>query len=292
MRCEFIAVTNTREEPIKPGSGLLGKLLGSAAHAIAMNRPKPDFVEQDSENIWQSVCQSVHDALAKSNVAADQVAAIGFDATAFYTYFNNKIIADYDTDANKIIYDNLDGHAVSQGISLNMDVVFNNGLKMLVGATAMDVYSVEEGERIRQLFTEKFTGTWNIGYTIKDWDLTIDYTGNLYGPMRLPLLSEMDPRREYSPWWSIQNIQLTKVFDNGIEIYGGVKNLLNWTPNRGNPFIIARANDPFDNNVVFDENGQAVPTPDNPYGLTFDPSYVYGPNQGIRGFLGMRYSLF
>ena len=218
--------------------------------------------------------------------------AIGFDATAFYTYFNNKIIADYDTDANKIIYDNLDGHAVSQGISLNMDVVFNNGLKMLVGATAMDVYSVEEGERIRQLFTEKFTGTWNIGYTIKDWDLTIDYTGNLYGPMRLPLLSEMDPRREYSPWWSIQNIQLTKVFDNGIEIYGGVKNLLNWTPNRGNPFIIARANDPFDNNVVFDENGQAVPTPDNPYGLTFDPSYVYGPNQGIRGFLGMRYSLF
>lgn len=58
-----------------------GKLLGSAAHAIAMNKPKPDFVEQDSENIWQSVCQSVRDALAKSNIAADQVAAIGFDAT-------------------------------------------------------------------------------------------------------------------------------------------------------------------------------------------------------------------
>ncbi|WP_417813110.1 FGGY-family carbohydrate kinase [Thalassospira alkalitolerans] len=58
-----------------------GKLLGSAAHAIAMNKPKPDFVEQDSENIWQSVCQSVRDAMAKSNTAPDQVAAIGFDAT-------------------------------------------------------------------------------------------------------------------------------------------------------------------------------------------------------------------
>jgi len=33
-------------------------------------------------------------------------------------------------------------------------------------------------------------------------------------------------------------------------------------------------------------------TPDNPYGLTFDPDYVYGPNQGIRGFLGLRYTLF
>lgn len=217
---------------------------------------------------------------------------IGLDATAFYTYFTNKIIADYDTDPNKIIYDNLDGHAVSQGISLNIDVVFPNGLKILAGATAMDVYSKEEGEKVRQLFTEKFTGTWNIGYTFRNIGLTIDYTGNLYGPMRLPLLSDTDPRSEYSPWWSIQNIQLTKKIGKNIEIYGGVKNLLNWTPNKGNPFIIARANDPFDQNVQFDGNGQAMVTPDNPYGLTFDPSYVYGPNQGIRGFLGFRYNLF
>jgi hypothetical protein len=26
-------------------------------------------------------------------------------------------------------------------------------------------------------------------------------------------------------------------------------------------------------------------TPDNPYALTFDPGYVYGPNQGVRSFL-------
>jgi len=217
---------------------------------------------------------------------------IGLDATAFYTYFNNKIVANYDIDPNKIIYDNLEGHAVSQGISFNMDIAFTNGLKMLVGATAMDVYSKEQGVKIRELFTEKFTAVWNIGYTVKDLGLVIDYTGNLYGPMRLPLLSEFDPRKEYSPWWSIQNIQLTKSLKKQFEIYGGIKNLLNWTPNKGNPFIIARANDPFDKNVQFDANGQAMVTSENPYGLTFDPSYVYGPNQGIRGFLGIRYNLF
>jgi len=32
-------------------------------------------------------------------------------------------------------------------------------------------------------------------------------------------------------------------------------------------------------------------TPGNPYALTFDPTYVYGPNQGIRGFLGIRWRL-
>lgn len=217
---------------------------------------------------------------------------IGLDATSFYTYFKNKIIADYDTDPNKIIYDNLERHAVSKGVSLNVEIAFTNGLKILFGGTVMDVYSKEKGTKTSQLFTEKLTGVWNAGYTIKKLGLTIDYTGNLYGPMRLPLLSEQDPRKEYSPWWSIQNIQLTKTLGNEIEIYGGVKNLLNWTPNKSNPFIIARTNDPFDKNVQFDANGQAMITPDNSYGLTFDPSYVYGPNQGIRGFLGVRYNLF
>jgi outer membrane receptor for ferrienterochelin and colicins len=109
--------------------------------------------------------------------------------------------------------------------------------------------------------------------------------------MRLPLLGDLDPRKPKSPWWSIQNIQFTYDGFRKFEIYAGIKNLLNWTPNKGNPFIIARANDPFDQNVVFDGNGQVVPTADNPYALTFDPSYVYAPNQGIRGFLGIRFNL-
>ncbi|WP_262248636.1 TonB-dependent receptor [Parapedobacter soli] len=217
---------------------------------------------------------------------------IGFDATVFYTYFNNKIIADYDTDAQKILFGNLDGHAISKGISLNVDVALMNGLKLMAGATAMDVYSEEHNQKVQQLFTERFTGVWSASYTLKRSGLTIDYTGNVYGPMRLPLLSDADPRSPNSPWWSIQNIQLSKAFRNGLEVYGGIKNLLDWTPNRGNPFIIARPHDPFDKLVDFDGDGRAIATPENPYGLTFDPSYVFGPNQGARGFLGIRYSFY
>jgi outer membrane receptor for ferrienterochelin and colicins len=77
-----------------------------------------------------------------------------------------------------------------------------------------------------------------------------------------------------------------------MELYGGIKNLLNWTPNRGNPFIIARANDPFDKLVEYDSNGQILQTPENPYALSFDPTYVYGPNQGRRVFLGFRLTVF
>ena len=216
---------------------------------------------------------------------------IGLETTAWYTRFSNSIIPDYDTNPNQIIYKNLDGHAVTKGISTNLDFVFNNGLKMILGATYMDVSKTEESITTRQILTEKFSATWAISYRINKLFIDVDYTGNVYGPMRLPLLGDLDPRSEYSPTWSIQNIQFTFNKFKNIEIYGGVKNLLNWTPNKSNPFIIARADDPFDKNVQFDANGNAQATADNPYALTFDPSYVYGPNQGIRSFFGLRYTL-
>lgn len=215
---------------------------------------------------------------------------ISLDAAVFYTYFNNRIVGDFDTDPNKIIYDNLNGFAESKGVSFNLDCAFNNGLKIIAGATLMENTLTENGTKAQQILTEKVTGTWAVSYKIKKAKLNIDYTGNLYGPMRLPLLNDLDPRSPMSPWWSIQNIQLTFEGFKNLQIYGGVKNLLNWTPNKGNPFLIARSNDPFDKNVQFDVNGQAIASANNPYGLTFDPTYVYAPNQGARVFFGLRYS--
>ena len=225
-------------------------------------------------------------------IYADNGTFVGIDASAFYTHFSNVILPDYDTNPNQIVYDNLDGKSVSKGLSANLDLVFPNGLKFLVGATWQDVSNTEEGVTQRQILTESITGTWNVSYTFRNLDLTVDYTGNLYGPMRLPTLGELDPRQEFSPTWSIQNIQFTYKGLDKFELYGGVKNLLDWTPNRGNPFIIARSDDPFDRNVQFDPQGNVIATADNPYALTFDPSYVYGPNQGIRAFFGMRYTVF
>ncbi|TAF43178.1 MAG: TonB-dependent receptor [Sphingobacteriales bacterium] len=215
----------------------------------------------------------------------------GIDFSTWYTYFNNRIIADYDTNPNKIIYNNLNGFAESKGITANIDYTFTNGLKVILGATYMDVTTTNNGIKAQQILTENYTGTWAVSYKIEKLNLAIDYTGNVYSPMRLPLLSDLDPRQPKSPWWSIQNIQLLYSKLKNIEIYGGIKNLLNFLPTKGNPFIIARTNDPFDKQVQYNTNGQVLATPTNPYALTFDPSYIYAPNQGIRGFLGLRFNL-
>ncbi|SHJ65785.1 outer membrane receptor for ferrienterochelin and colicins [Maribacter aquivivus] len=224
-------------------------------------------------------------------IYGDNGTFVSLDASVFYTNFQNVIIPDYDTNPNQIIYDNLNGTSISKGVSANVDVSFYNGLKFMLGGTIQNVSNTEDGVKERQILTESYSANWSVGYDIRTWNLNIDYTGNLYGPMRLPTLGESDPRSDFSPVWSIQNIQFTYDGLKNFEFYGGVKNLLDWTPNRGNPFIIARANDPFDKEVTFDTNGNAVATPNNPNGLTFDPSYVYGPNQGIRTFFGLRYTL-
>ncbi|GAA3760864.1 TonB-dependent receptor [Flavobacterium ginsengiterrae] len=215
---------------------------------------------------------------------------MGIETTAFYTRFSNKIISDYESDPNKIIYDNIDGYALSQGISTNVDLNFPSGLKFILGATVLDNKNVQDGISERPFLTENFTGTWSISYKIQPWNLSLDYTGNVYSPMKLPLLSETDPRSPKSPWYSIQNIQFTYSGWKDFEVYGGVKNLLNFTPKQNNPFLISRTNDPFDKNVQYDSAGKVLVTPDNPYGLTFDTTYVYGQNQTIRGFLGLRYT--
>jgi outer membrane receptor for ferrienterochelin and colicins len=217
---------------------------------------------------------------------------LGFDATVFYTYFTNRILPDYETNPTQILYSNLDGHSISAGVSLNMNVTFTNGFSFLLGGTIMDNTITENGltERIEK--AENFTGTWSASYKIRPWHLAIDYTGNVYSPMRLPLQGDLDPRLEYSPWWSIQNIQFTYSGLERFEFYAGVKNLLNWTIGKATkPFLIARPDDPFDDKVTFDGDGNPVPIPNNPYGLVFDPdSYSYGPNQGLHGFLGVRFN--
>ena len=217
---------------------------------------------------------------------------INLDISAWYSFFHNQIIADYETDPNKIIYKNLDGHAISKGITINAETNIRQRFKAMMGITLQDISKIEtineKKTSITPMLTESWSGTWSISYSLPVPGLTFDYTGNIYGPMRLPLLSAMDPRKPHSPMWSIQNIQATKYISRSFEVFAGVKNLLNWTPSKNNPFIIARTNDPFDKQVQYDANGKIKATPDNPFALSFDPGYIYAPNQGLRVFAGIR----
>jgi len=204
---------------------------------------------------------------------------VNLDASAFYTYFSNKIVGDFDTDPQKIIYDNLQGYGISRGASLNIDYSFSFPLTVNLGMTYLDVYQKFDGEKnkVQQLHAPKWSGTYSLTYKFQH-NLTIDFTGQFYGPMRLPVLPN-DYRPEYSPFYNLANIQISKSFKSGFEVYGGIKNVFNFTPK--DPLM--RPFDPFDKNVNDPIN--------NPNHYTFDTTYGYAPMQKIRGFLGVRYTL-
>lgn len=213
------------------------------------------------------------------------------DASIWYSRFSNKIIADYDSDPNKIVYENLDGYAISKGVSLNLDALVFKNWRLISGITLMDLYTIESDEfeneiKNRPVLTENYSGKWSLSYTFSHLPVTLDYTGSFYGPMRLPLLGPLDPREEYSNVWFLHNYQATwKTKDKKWEFYVGIKNAFNFLPPSNS---IARSNDPFDKEVEYDTNGKVLQTDQNPYALTFDPSYVFAPNQGRRYFVGLR----
>ena len=77
-----------------------------------------------------------------------------FDTSAWYTYFTNAIIPDYDTNPNQIIYSNLDGYSVSKGISFSVDATFATGIRASIGATLQDVSQTTNRENIKQMLIE------------------------------------------------------------------------------------------------------------------------------------------
>ncbi|MFC1586870.1 FGGY-family carbohydrate kinase [Planctomycetota bacterium] len=58
-----------------------GNMLASAAAELKIFKPRDDFVEQSSDDIWSNACRVIKQAVAQAGIAAADVAGIGFDAT-------------------------------------------------------------------------------------------------------------------------------------------------------------------------------------------------------------------
>jgi outer membrane receptor for ferrienterochelin and colicins len=197
----------------------------------------------------------------------------------FYTRFSNQIVGDFETDADKIIYDNLNGFGISHGLSINYERQLDNGFKAMAGLTWMDVYRMksqigDELKRETQLFAPPLSGTFSISYSKKDWNF--DFTGRVNGPMKLPVFPN-DFRPAWSPIYPLLNIQASKRLKHGFEMFAGIRNLLNFIPK--DPIL--RPFDPFDKRIQID----------NPNGFNFDPTYNYAPVQGLTVYSGIRWAL-
>jgi outer membrane receptor for ferrienterochelin and colicins len=188
---------------------------------------------------------------------------LNMDLDLFYTRFSNRIIPDYST-PNEIRYSNLDGYSVSRGIALSAAHNFPGPLQYSVGITLQDVYQNTGNSKETLPFAPNFNSNFSISYGIESIATYIDYTGRIVGKMELP---EYPGAKNVSEVYTEQNVKLTKRLGNGIEVYGSVKNLFNYT--QENPII----------------------APDRPFSDDFATDHVFGPIQERRFLLGINFEL-
>lgn len=189
--------------------------------------------------------------------------ALTIDLDVFYTRFTNRILPDFGTDRSLIIYRNLDGYAETRGVSLALGyATVLQPLGANLGITWQDAYVVNDGARSPIVFSPRVQGVFTLSYRLPRAIGSVDWTGRVLGPIQLPEFAGLPSR---SDWFTEQHLQATARMRPGVELYGAVKNVFDFV--QRDPII----------------------DPANPFGDAFDTARVYGPLQGRRILVGMRY---
>ena len=100
---------------------LAGRSLGQATHPIHTWRPRADFVQQSSTDIWSAVCTAVRGALTAAGSAV-RVRGIGFDATCSLVVVDpagKPVSVDPDGEAEQDVIVWMDHRATSQAERIN-----------------------------------------------------------------------------------------------------------------------------------------------------------------------------
>jgi outer membrane receptor for ferrienterochelin and colicins len=191
-----------------------------------------------------------------------------FSIDAYYTWFQQQVIADRDADSKYIFINVVKG---SRSVSVQSDLILRpyrrtdvklsyrylNVQVPLAGAMRMQPLQSPH----RALMTVSFENR-------KNWFFDLILQAN--SPKRFPLTTNNPVEFQMpnkSPWYALLNLQLRKNLKNSWEFYAGGENLLNF----------------YQKNPVLSSNN-----PTSPY---FDAAFAFGPVNGTNVFFGFRYSL-
>ncbi len=193
-----------------------------------------------------------------------------FGAEYYFTFFENNVVLDYDTDARSVYIFNSTNGTIGHSLQLHAEYQIIENLTVKTAYRFNDVRIDYKNGRQLKALTSRHRAFLNLSAELpKKW--AIDGTFNVQGPKRLP--STLDnpiefQLEEYSPVFYTFNGQVSKTFSKGIEMYLGVENL-------------------FDFRQI-----DAIIDAENPFGEYFDSSLIWGPIMGRNVYFGMRYRLF
>ena len=197
---------------------------------------------------------------------------LGFDF--FRTDFQNQVVVDLYQSLQQVLFYNLKGKSFANSLQIefNYELVKHFNLRSAYKYYEIQTdYQYVTQERPLQA-KHRFFG--NLEYqthlldTGKQWKF--DFTLNWLGKQKLPTTisnSSIDTMPEYSPSFSVMNIQISRLFSSTFEAYVGGENIGNY------------------------KQEKAILGSSNPFGNSFDTSIVYAPVFGQMYYAGIRYKI-
>lgn len=194
-------------------------------------------------------------------------------ADFYRTNFKNQVVVDYEN-AQEVNFYNLEGesYANSFQFEFNYNVFDNFNLR-----TAYKFYDVKtdfiSGKKEKPLVPKHrifANASYETEVTANGAQWKLDATYNWLGTQRFAsTLNNIEQYQlpEYTPTLSTLNAQITRVFSSKFEVYLGAENLTNTKQN--NPIVSSN----------------------NPFGSSFDTTFVYGPIFGASFYTGLRFKL-
>lgn len=211
------------------------------------------------EKAWNTGVNLTHTA-----TLGELVTTLSMDL--YHTRFQNQIFPDYDSDPGLAIIQNFRGLSISNGFQFDAKFVLSKMFEAKFAYNFLDVYRRTGEQKIQLPFNARHRVMGAFSYEPKNKQWHADVNVHWMGPQRLPDTRSLPAhfqQPEFSPAFSIANIQFTKVWKK-VEVYAGCENLFDFRQIR--PII----------------NWQ------NPFGEYFDTAFVWGPTRGRELYAGVR----
>lgn len=213
------------------------------------------------ENAWNyGVSAALNIPIAKKTLKVN--------AEYYYTHFGNQAVIDYDSDPSRITISDLKGRSYSHTFQVDATYDFFRGMTVTAAYRYNNVKSTYGGQLLRQPLTSKYKGLLTASYKTPLGLWQFDATLSLNGGGRMPkayTTADGTPSWESTyPAFAQLNAQITRWFRK-FSVYVGGENLTGYK--QKNPIINAA----------------------NPWSSTFDPTMVWGPVEGARAYIGIRY---
>ncbi|MDR0989505.1 MAG: TonB-dependent receptor [Prevotellaceae bacterium] len=188
----------------------------------------------------------------------------------YYTDFHRQVVVDMESEAHAILFYNLEGRSYSHSFQAEASYPFFRGFTLTAAYRLTDAQTTYHGKRMQKPLTSRYKGLLTASYQTPLGLWQADATLQLNGGGRMP--TPYQTAQGILSWqpsfgaYGQLSAQLTRYFRNW-SVYLGGENLTGFR--QRDPLIGAN----------------------NPWGETFDATMVWGPLQGARAYIGIRFNL-